>query len=341
MLNEKCIDLTPFVREASLPPIAPANGDKITTLFGDTTAGSFSPYASDGSKSITLQMLDTEFSILDAIFYPWMKDINSPWWYREDDVYTEWATPYPMATLEVQRPRMRYSTWTSSMDSRNDAEYVYYSYKFVGVKPTSYDAFEVNAGGRSNLNRSLSLVADMCIVDLTGDVAGSSKDSTNLGVRKSFVFAQDEDANADDEDEDYPTDEDYQDEMDECEEDYEETDEEIDENEEDMEQQDEGDMPGDDEDEWMDEEDEGYDEDEYADDYGDDEMDDGDMDYDDEDCMDDDMDVDDGDWEDDYEDWEDDFDDDGLDGGEDWGNDDPNGDLADEIAEQEAMDARA
>ena len=96
------------MREATLPEIAPAGAEKITTLFGETTAGAFSPYASDGSKSITLNMLDTEYSILDAIFYPWMKDINSPWWYKPDAAYTEWATPYPMATLEVQRPRMRY-----------------------------------------------------------------------------------------------------------------------------------------------------------------------------------------------------------------------------------------
>ena len=64
-LPETCVDLTPFVREANLPPIAPAGGDKIQTLFGETAAGSFSPYASDGQKSITLQMLDTEYSILD------------------------------------------------------------------------------------------------------------------------------------------------------------------------------------------------------------------------------------------------------------------------------------
>ena len=83
-LDNRCVDLTPYVREASLPPISPAGAEKITTLFGETQAGAFSPYASDGSKSITLQMLDTEFSILDALFYPWMKDINSPWWYRPD-----------------------------------------------------------------------------------------------------------------------------------------------------------------------------------------------------------------------------------------------------------------
>lgn len=175
------MDLTPFVREASLPAIAPANADKIQTLFGETSAGSFSPYASDGSKTITLQMLDTEFSILDAIFYPWMKDINSPWWYRPDRIYTEWATPYPMATLEVQRPRMRYRGGKDPHESRNDSDYTYYAYKFIGVKPTSYDAFEVNGAGRNNLLRSLTLTCDMCIVDLTGDVAGSSSGSTNLG----------------------------------------------------------------------------------------------------------------------------------------------------------------
>jgi len=49
-----CLDLTPFVREASLPEIAPAGAEKIKTLFGETQAGAFSPYASDGSKPITL-----------------------------------------------------------------------------------------------------------------------------------------------------------------------------------------------------------------------------------------------------------------------------------------------
>ena len=37
-----------------MPEISPAGAEKIKTLFGETTAGSFSPYASDGSKQITL-----------------------------------------------------------------------------------------------------------------------------------------------------------------------------------------------------------------------------------------------------------------------------------------------
>ena len=158
-----------------------------------TSGGAFSPYASDGKKIITLRVVDTEYSILDAIFYPWLKDINSPWWYRPDKVYTEWATPYPMATLEIQRPRMRYRDVSSEgdkkKDSRNESDYTYYSYKFIGAKPTSYTAFEVNAAGRNDLLRNLTMSADMCLVDLTGDVAGSSSNSTNLGNRTKLIFA--------------------------------------------------------------------------------------------------------------------------------------------------------
>ena len=97
-----------------------------------------------------------------------MMDINSPWWYRPNDVYTKWATPYPMATLEVQRPRMRYRKNPKVEESRADAEYIYYSYKYVGVKPTNYAAFQPNAAGVSSLNRTLTMICDMCIVDFMG-----------------------------------------------------------------------------------------------------------------------------------------------------------------------------
>lgn len=83
---------------------------------------------------------------------------------------------------------MRYLEFPEAKESRNDAEYTYYSYKFIGVKPTSYAPFEVNGSGKSNLLRSLTLVCDMCLVDLVGDVAGTGQGSTNLGNRNSFIF---------------------------------------------------------------------------------------------------------------------------------------------------------
>ena len=58
------------------------------------------------------------------------------------------------------------------------------------MKPTSYAPFEVNGGGVSNLLRSLTLICDMCLVDLTGDVAGSGAGSTNLGNRTGFIFSE-------------------------------------------------------------------------------------------------------------------------------------------------------
>ena len=128
-------------------------------------------------------MLDTEYSILDAIFYPWMKDINSPWWYKSAKAYDEATTPYPMATLEIMRPRMRYVENAKAGESRADASYKYYSYKFLGVKPTSYSPFSVNASGPSTLLRNLTMVADMCFVDLTQDAIGIASGSTNPGNR--------------------------------------------------------------------------------------------------------------------------------------------------------------
>ena len=317
-----------------MPEIKPANGEPIDTLFGKTSAGSFSPYASDGQSSITLQMVDTEFSILDSLFYPWMKDINSPWWYRPDKVYTEWATPYPMATLEVQRPRMRYRMQAEGKESRKDAEYTYYSYKYIGVKPTNYTPFEVNGAGVSNLLRSLTLSCDMCIVDLTGDVAGSGSGSTNLGNRTGFIFG-DSPSSGDgpqpdqEEEDDEP---DYEEEKSQLEKDLEEEEQLREELEEEIEEQEEGDMPGEDEEEWMEEDDEDYDEDEYEDLFGDDEEVDCDMDCEDEedfvDDMMDDSDFDNEDWGDDSESWED-------DGSSSSG--DPNEDLADYSMEQDSM----
>lgn len=278
-------------------------------------------------------MVDTEFSILDSLFYPWMKDINSPWWYRPDKAYTEWATPYPMATLEVQRPRMRYREYPSAGDSRKDAEYTYYSYKYIGVKPTSYNAFQINGSGVSSLLRSVSLTADMCIVDLTGDVAGSGKGSTNLGNRTGFIFGDSPNSGSGeqpDQEQDEQEEPDYEQEQQELEEELEQEQDDFDDLFDEIEQQEEGDMPGEDEEEWMEEDDEDYDEDEYEDLFGDDEEQDMEDDFDEEDLWDDmeqDEDFDNSDWGDDSESWED-------DGGSEPG--DPNGDLSDYTMEQEA-----
>ena len=338
-LPQNCIDLTPFVRQASLPEIKPANGDPIETLFGKTSAGSFSPYASDGQSSITLQMIDTEFCILDSLFYPWMKDINSPWWYRPDEVYTEWATPYPMATLEVQRPRMRYLEDPQIKESRTDAQYTYYSYKYIGVKPTNYSAFEINGGGVSNLLRSLTLSCDMCLVDLTGDVAGSSAGSTNLGVRSSFIFGESPNSGSgeqsDQEENSEATEPDANEELQEQQTQLAQWLEELNELLTEIQQQEEEDMPGEDEEEWMEKDDPEYNEDEYEDSYGEDEEQDVQDDFDEEDLygdMDNDEledDFDNSEWEDDSEAWEDD------DSGE---TGDPNGDLSDYTMEEEAKD---
>lgn len=245
-LPPKCFDLTPFVREATLPDIKPADGQKVATLFGETQLGSFSPYASDGQQQISLQVLDTEYSILDAIFYPWMKDVNSPWWYKESDVYTAWATPYPIATLEIQRPRMRFTkSAPTAGESRLDTkDYSYYSYKFLGVKPVSYTSFQVNAAGPTNLLRNVNFIADMCVVDLNKDTKTTTADSVNLGNRTSFLFTKSEDSdNPDNEEDPDGLDDDLQKAID----DLNKNKQDQDDNDKDVGQQEDGDQPGEDE----------------------------------------------------------------------------------------------
>lgn len=85
---------------------------------------------------------------------------------------------------------MRYRDDAMECDSRKDPnDYKYYSYKFIGIKPTSYSPFEVNGAGRNDLLRSLTMICDMCLVDLVGDVAGSGEGSVNMGNRQKLIFA--------------------------------------------------------------------------------------------------------------------------------------------------------
>lgn len=108
-----------------------------------------------------------------------------------------------MATLEVIRPRMRYvndlKNYTNSQGkSRDDNEslYKYYSYKFIGVKPTSYSAFQINASGPSSLIRTLTMVADMCIVDLLQDATGLESSSIKFGSKNKLIFEPEQSSGA-------------------------------------------------------------------------------------------------------------------------------------------------
>ena len=119
------------------------------------------------------------------------------------------------------------------------------------MKPTSYDAFEVNGAGRNNLLRSLSLTCDMCIVDLTGDVAGSTSDSTNIGQRNKFIFTggSDSPSPSETESQDSEQDESDQEELEKAAQEAAELERQEAENARDAEQQNGGDMPGEDLDE--------------------------------------------------------------------------------------------
>jgi len=165
-LGDMCFDLTPFVQSIEMPQIGPTGNPDIQTLFGNMKTGHYSPYASDGGQQITLQIIDTQYSVLDAIFYPWMRMIGNAKWYDPLNSYTELrTTPYPIATLEISTP-MR---WYRPEPGEGAAELRNYSFEFIGARPSQYAPAEINAQGRTNLLRSLTIVCDLVLVNLEKD----------------------------------------------------------------------------------------------------------------------------------------------------------------------------
>lgn len=165
-LGDMCFDLTPFVQSITLPNIGASAETKVETLLGSMQVGSFSPYSSDGGQDITFTLLDTQYSILDAIFYPWLKMIGNPRWYDPNNAYTGHSTPYPICTVEIDTP-MR---WAPEPGGTQENKLLTpYVYQYIGARPKNYTIPEINAESRSSLTRTLTMVCDLVIVDMNKD----------------------------------------------------------------------------------------------------------------------------------------------------------------------------
>ena len=165
-LGDMCFDLTPFVQSITLPNIGASAETKVETLLGSMQVGSFSPYSSDGGQEITFTLLDTQYSILDAIFYPWLKMIGNPRWYDPNNAYTGHSTPYPICTIEIDTP-MR---WAPEPGGTQENKLLTpYVYQYIGARPKNYTIPEINAESRSSLTRTLTMVCDLVIVDMNKD----------------------------------------------------------------------------------------------------------------------------------------------------------------------------
>lgn len=160
-LGGMCFDLTPFVQSVQLPEIGTSTNPDVDTLLGTMKVGAFSPYSSDGGREITFTLLDTQYSVLDAIFYPWLKMIGNSKWYSSITAMSEHSTPYPICTVEVSTPMRFYPAGKSSIGN--------YVYEYIGARPKTYDIPEINNEGRSSLTRRLTMFCDLVLVDMQAD----------------------------------------------------------------------------------------------------------------------------------------------------------------------------
>ena len=160
-LGNMCFDLTPFVQSVQLPEIGTSTNPDVETLLGNMKVGAFSPYSSDGGREISFTLLDTQYSVLDAIFYPWLKMIGNSKWYSSATAMSEHSTPYPICTVEVSTPMRFYPA--GALGSATIGNYVY---EYIGARPKIYDIPEINNEGRSSLTRRLTMFCDLVLVDM-------------------------------------------------------------------------------------------------------------------------------------------------------------------------------
>ena len=175
-----CFDLTPFIQSITLPPIGTTAATDVSTQLGTMKVGAYSPYSSDGGREITFQMIDTEYSILDAIFYPWLKMIGNPKWYDDFDPGKQKHPPYPICNIEIATPCRRAPVPNSEgeipeADPRFIDEKIgtkgfsYYVYEYIGCRPKDYDIPELTAESKSSLTRRLTMVCDLVLIDMERD----------------------------------------------------------------------------------------------------------------------------------------------------------------------------
>ena len=178
-LGNMCFDLTPFVQSVSLPEIGTSTNPDVETLLGNMKVGAFSPYSSDGGRDISFTLLDTQYSVLDAIFYPWLKMIGNSKWYSSATAQSEHSTPYPICTVEVSTPMRFYPA--GALGSATIGNYVY---EYIGARPKTYDIPEINNEGRSSLTRRLTMLCDLVLVDMQADSI-VAETAAGLGILES------------------------------------------------------------------------------------------------------------------------------------------------------------
>lgn len=154
------LDITYFTQEGTLPSISVPNGDDVDTVAGMLTTHKM--FVQPDTREFSLKILNTRVSLIDRIFYPWMRELSYPYWSYPDQ-------PYETATITID------------MTSHNDISYV-----FLGARPIKIETLNPTNALDTNMSRSVTFAFDFMYVESQGKNSESMKD-TILNTGKSII----------------------------------------------------------------------------------------------------------------------------------------------------------
>lgn len=154
------LDITYFTQEGTLPGIAVPSDTEAETAFGTLTTHKMA--VQPDSKEFSLRILNTKVSLIDRIFYPWMRELSYPYWSYQDQ-------PYETATITID------------MTSHNDISYV-----FLGSRPIKIESTNPTNQLDTNMARSVTFAFDFMYIASVGKNSESIKD-TILNTGRSII----------------------------------------------------------------------------------------------------------------------------------------------------------
>ena len=149
--NGSTMNLKYFVQEATLPNISVPSDAQPDTVVGTITTHKM--MVEPDQKEFSMKILNTKVSLLDRVFYPWMREISYPYWSYS-------TSPYTKATITID------------FSSHNDIKYV-----FLGSRPTKIESLNPTNALDTNMSRSVTFTFDFMYIDSTGKNIESVKDT--------------------------------------------------------------------------------------------------------------------------------------------------------------------
>lgn len=112
------LDMTMFIQQMTLPNLQMTGIEDIQTLFGNFSTSGY--IIEPDSHEFTMSIVNIKLPIHETIFYPWMKEVTSPFW-----CYS--SQPYTTATVEID------------LSEHADLKYKFYGcrpYRIITLDPT-------------------------------------------------------------------------------------------------------------------------------------------------------------------------------------------------------------